>query len=183
MGGATSSASSSPIAGAGFGAAGGAASGSLFGPWGAAVGAVIGAGAGAYGSYVQGKGQKAAADYKAASLERSAQYGKLAAAQTGGQLTERLNETLGNIDAARAAAHDDPTSPTGAAVRDTEEYIGTRQRGTAILNLQAQTDQEIADADYLRRTGKFALGMGELGAVTSLAGTVGKTNFSNFGTS
>lgn len=135
----------------------------------------------AYGSYVKGQGTKAADEYKAASLERSAQYGRLAAAQTGAQDTEKLDTTLASIDSIRAAAHADPTSPTGAAVRDTEEYIGTRSRNIAVLNLQAQADQETADADYLRKAGKFAMGMGELGAVASLAGGLSKTNFSSYG--
>jgi hypothetical protein len=147
----------------------------------AAGGAIASMGLNAYGSYVRGKGTQAADEYKAASLERSAQYGKLAAAETGGQMTEHLDATLANIDAVRAAAHADPTSPTGAAVRDTEEYIGTRSRNIAVLNLQAQADQEVADADYLRKAGKFAMGMGELGAVASLAGGLSKTNFSGVG--
>jgi hypothetical protein len=36
--------------------------------------------------------------------------------------------TLGSIDAIRAAAHDDPTSPTGVAVRESTERIGAEQR-------------------------------------------------------
>jgi hypothetical protein len=138
-------------------------------------------GLGAVGSYYRGKGTEAADEYKAASLERSAQYGRLAAAQTGAQDTEKLDTTLASIDSIRAAAHADPTSPTGAAVRDTEEYIGTRSRNIAVLNLQAQADQETSDADYLRKAGKFALGMGELGALASLAGGASRTNFSSFG--
>jgi hypothetical protein len=147
----------------------------------AGVSQIAAMGLGAYGSYMKGKGTQAADEYKAASLERSAQYGRLAASETNTQMTEHLNTTLGNIDVIRAAAHADPTSPTGAAVRDTEEYIGTRQRNVAVFNLQAQADQEESDADYLRKAGKFALGMGELGAVTSLAGGFGRTNFAGIG--
>jgi hypothetical protein len=145
------------------------------------VGQLGAMGLNAYGSYMKGAGTKAADEYKAASLERSASYGRLKAAETSGQLLEHENETLGNIDAIRAAAHTDPSSPTGAAVKDTQEYLGNRARSIAVLNIQAQTDQEEADADYLRKAGKFAMGMGELGAAASIFSGVSKTDFGSIG--
>jgi hypothetical protein len=62
--------------------------------------------------------------YKAASLKNAAQRGRVAAAQNGASASERLAADLGNIDAVRAAAHTDPTSPTSAAVRDLNETLG-----------------------------------------------------------
>jgi hypothetical protein len=68
--------------------------------------------------------QDVAAGYKAASLENAAQRGGGAAVQTGASASEKIPSDLANIDAVRAAAHADPTSPTGAAVRDWHETLG-----------------------------------------------------------
>jgi hypothetical protein len=144
-------------------------------------GQIASMGLSAYGKYVGGKGTQAADEYKAASLERSAQYGRLKASETSAQLLEHTNETLGNIDAIRVAAHTDPTSPTGAAVSDTQEYLGARARSIAVLNIQSQVDQEEADAEYLRKAGRFAFQMGELGAAASLFGGFAKGDAGNFG--
>ena len=145
-------------------------------------GQIASMGLSAYGKYVGGKGTQAADEYRRPRrFERSAQYGRLKAVQTSGQMLEHENKTLGNIDAIRAAAHTDPTSPTGAAVSDTQEYFGSRARSIAVLNIQAQTDQEEADAEYLRKAGKFAFQMGELGAAASLFGGFAKTDPGSFG--
>jgi hypothetical protein len=67
---------------------------------------------------ITGGSRSAAADtYRATELDRAARYGELQAVQSGAQGTRNLAITLGNIDATRAAAHDDPTSAAGAAVR------------------------------------------------------------------
>src|SRR5450432_1314225 len=81
----------------------------------------------AYATILQSQGVAAGDDYQAAKLEQAAQYGDLKAVQTGGQMTRQLNQTLGNIDAVRAAANADPNSPTGAAFRDNQESIGDTQ--------------------------------------------------------
>lgn len=110
------------------------------------------------------QGQKSADEYQAASLDRAAQYGELKATQTSATLTQRLNQTLGNIDVIRAAAHDDPTSPTGAAYRDYQEQIGVGQRSTEVGNILAQAQQQESDAAYLRVSGQNAMMAGYLGA-------------------
>ena len=56
-------------------------------------------------------------------------------------MTRNLNITLGNIDAVRAAAHTDPTSPTGAAVRDYAETTGTEQKNIAVDSITAQAQE------------------------------------------
>jgi hypothetical protein len=45
-------------------------------------------------------------------------------------------------DHVRAAAHADPTSPTGAAVRDWHETLGLTQKSINVDNIIAQSDQE-----------------------------------------
>jgi hypothetical protein len=126
------------------------------------------------------QGTKAADEYQAASLDRAAQYGEVKADQTSAVLTQRLNQTLGNIDVIRAAAHDDPTSPTGAAYRDYQERIGVGQRSTEVGNILAQSAQQEADAAYLRTAGNNALLSGTIGALgTGLGGIAG--GIKNFG--
>jgi hypothetical protein len=62
------------------------------------------------------RGVAAGDNYKAASLENAARRGRVAAVQIGASASEKIFSDLANIDAVRAAAHTDPTSPTGAAV-------------------------------------------------------------------
>lgn len=126
------------------------------------------AGLSAYSSIESGKAQSAADTYKAEMLDQAAQYGDLKATQTNAQMTNNLNITLGHIDAVRAAAKTDPTSPTGAAVRDYAEQVGTEEKGTTVSNImeQATTDEE--NAAYLRSASSDALLSGDLGAVSSL---------------
>lgn len=141
--------------------------------------ASIGLGAGS--SIMSGIGTKTADDYKAARLQRAAEIGRVAAVQTGTEYTEQLTTTLGNIDAIRAAAHTDPTSPTGVAVRDYQERVGERQKNIAVSNILSKAAQDEADAAYLRSAGKFALLGGVIGAGAKIGGSAGGTNFANFG--
>ena len=65
------------------------------------------------GQYTSSRAEAGAEKFKAEQLEQQAQYGDLKAQQTNAQMTQRLAVTLGHIDAVRAAAHTDATSPTG----------------------------------------------------------------------
>ena len=134
---------------------GGAAAGGL---------SIASAGLSAYSTVLKGEGTPAADEYKAESLERAANVGRIKAVQTAGQMTEQLNNTLGRIDAMRAAGHDDITSPTGAAIRGTAEYQGMRQRDITVDNILEQANQDTADATYLRAAGAYALKTSEVGA-------------------
>jgi hypothetical protein len=77
------------------------------------------------------------------------------------------------IDAVRAAAHTDPTSPAGAAVRDWHETLGVTGKAIAIDNIVAESNQEVADA-YLRSAAKTALLAGEIGSGAGLLGGIGQ---------
>lgn len=143
---------------------------------GAAGLSIASAGLSAYSTVLKGEGTQAADEYQAQSLERAANVGKVKAAQTGAQMTEQLNNTLGRIDAVRAAAHDDPTSPTGAAIRDTAEYQGNRQKSITVDNILEQANQDTADAAYLRAAGKYALSTSEVGAAASFLGAASKSS-------
>lgn len=118
----------------------------------------------AKGVELQAQGVNAGNQFQAAELDRAAEYGDLKADQTGTTMTQRLNMTLGNIDAIRAASHTDPTSPSGAAYRNQQEDIGTKQTTTTVNNILADARQKEADAAYLRVAGANALLAGKVGA-------------------
>ena len=122
----------------------------------------------AAGSVVQGIGTANADSYSAQEMEQAAQYGDLKAVQTNAALTRNLNQTLGNIDAVRAAARTDPTSPTGAAVRNTVEATSTENKNIQVDSIMAQANQDRANAAYLRSASSMALLSGGIGAFGDL---------------
>jgi hypothetical protein len=145
-------------AGAGIGSAASAAGGTSL----ASIGLQ------AYATILQSQGTANADEYQAAKLESAATYGELKAAQTGGQMTRSLNNTLGNIDAVRAAANTDPSSPTGAAVRDNQEAIGNDQRSIAVNSILAQSNQDRNDAAYYKSAAHNALLSGGISAAAGV---------------
>src|SRR6185436_12335901 len=94
------------------------------------------------------QGEKAGADYKASKAARAAAFGRVQADQTSAALTEELTTTLGNIDAIRAAAGIDPTSPTSAVIRQKQEDVSNRERNTRVANILEQAQQNEFDANY-----------------------------------
>lgn len=140
----------------------------------AGVASIASIGIAAAGTAAKAQGQSNADNYQADVAQRNAQYGQVKADQTSAQMTMRLNQTLGNIDAIRAASHDDPTSPTGAAFRNQQEAIGTGQRATAVGNILAQSEQQESDASYLRSAGDSALLSGDIGAAGQIVGGIGQ---------
>jgi hypothetical protein len=135
---------------------------------------IAGAGLGAYGDVLKGEGIQAGDEFKAATLENAAARGRVAATEVGADYTRKIATDLGNIDALRAANHTDPTSPTGAAIRDYHEQIGTTQKTIAVDNIIAQSQQEDAEAKYLREAGKTALLSGYIGAGADLLKGIGQ---------
>ena len=123
----------------------------------------------AYSTLLQSQGTATADQYQAEKLENAAKYGDLKALQEGGQMTRNLNQTLGNIDAVRAAANADPNSPTGQAFRDRQEAIGTDQKNIAVDSILQQSRQDRADAAYYRKAGSDALFAGDIGAAAGIA--------------
>jgi hypothetical protein len=148
------------------------ASGSSGGPTPAGGMSLASAGLSAYSTVLQSQGTATADDYQAERLDNAATYGNLKAVQTGGQMTRNLNQTLGNIDAVRAAANADPSSPTGAAFRDNQENIGNTNRGIAVSSILQQSQQETADAAYYRQASSSALLSGDIGAAAGIFGAI-----------
>jgi hypothetical protein len=133
-------------------------------PSAAGVASVGALGLKAYGDVLQGEGTQAADIYRAQSLENAAARGRVAAVQTGAAESIKIASDLGNVDAIRAASHTDPTSPTGAAVRDWHEQLGLTKKAIDVDNIMAQAMQQQSDAAYLRAAGKTALQGGYLSA-------------------
>jgi len=121
--------------------------------------------AGAAGTGLQAYGTSSADSYEAKMEEQAAQYGTLKATQTNAQLTRNINQTLGNIDAVRAAARTDPTSPTGAAVRNTVESADVANKNIQVDSIMEQARMDEANASYLRQASSMALLSGAVGAV------------------
>jgi hypothetical protein len=118
----------------------------------------------AAGSLMTGFGKSTADTFQAEMLDRQAQYKGLEAAQTNAQMIRNLGITLGNIDAVRAASHDNPASPTGAAVRDYTEQVGTEQKNIKVDSIMAQAQMDEANAAYLRNASSVALLSGGIDA-------------------
>lgn len=131
---------------------------------GASGGSIASIGLQTYATLLKAQGTATADQYQADKLERAAEYGDLKATQTGAQMTRNLNNVLGNIDAIRAAANTDPTSPTGVAVRQNQEQIGISQRSTTVNSIKAQASQDRSDAAFYRKASADAMLSGEISA-------------------
>lgn len=123
----------------------------------------------AYATMLSAQGTATADEYQAAKLENAAKYGDLKAVQTGAQMSRSLNTTLGNIEAVRAASRADPNSPTGAAILDEQQQIGTDQRLTTVDSILAQANQERSDAAYYKSAADSALFAGEISTAAGIA--------------
>ena len=114
------------------------------------------------GDYTSSRAEAGAEKNKAELFEQQAQYGELKAKQTNAQMTRNLAITLGHVDAVRAAAHLDPTSPTGAAVRGEMEAQGEMRKGITVENILQQTRMDEANAAYARSQASNALLSGNI---------------------
>jgi hypothetical protein len=110
-----------------------------------------------YGDYLSSRGKAAGQTYRAQTLEANAQRARVAAVQTGAAESQQLASTLSNIDAVRAAAHGDPTSPMAAAYRDQQEDLGLTKKSIDVDNIMQQARQDDSDAAYLRSSAKYSL--------------------------
>jgi hypothetical protein len=144
-------------------------------PSGTATGASIASmGLSAYSDVLKGQAVQQADIFKAGILEENAKRGEAAAVETGGDLTRKLANDLGNIDAIRAASRTSINSPTGAAISDTFEQRGLLQKSITVDSIMAQAKQQQSEADYLRMAGSQALKIGYLSAATDAAAALAK---------
>lgn len=130
---------------------------------------------------MSGAGTQAADQFQAAELSQKAQLGQAAAVEVNSDNVARLNQSLGNIDAVRAAAGDSMAAPTAAALRGVTTQRADEANAIQVGNIlqQSQTDQ--AEASYLQSAGSFSLMQGILGGVAGAAGNIAKTTWSTFG--
>jgi hypothetical protein len=130
---------------------------------------ILSMGLSAYSTMLSAQGTATANEYQAAKLENAAKYGELKAVQTSAQMSRSLNTTLGNIEAVRAAARVDPTSPTGAAIMEDQSNIGTEQRMITVNSILQQSRQDRSDAAYYRSAASNALFAGAISAGAGIA--------------
>jgi hypothetical protein len=123
-----------------------------------------------FGDYESAQGAAAGDEFRAETLARAAQYGDLQANQVNAQLTRNLAITLAHIDATRAAGHADPFSPSGEAVREATSDIATQQKEMRVSSILEQSQQDEADAAYLRYAGSRALLAGDIGMAGTFLG-------------
>jgi hypothetical protein len=124
----------------------------------------------AYSDVEKGAATQSADEFQADKATEAAKFGRLQADLNDTTSRERLNTTLGNIDAIRADAHVDPTSPTTAAVEQWQTQISERQRLATSGTLRAQASEDDASAAYLRSAGAFAQKQSYLTAAARVAG-------------
>jgi hypothetical protein len=129
--------------------------------------APIGIGLSVLSGIMGAQGQSAAYRYAQSQAERRALAARTAADQTDAALRDQLVTTLGNIEAIRASANIDPTSPTGQAILEREREVSERQRRIQVGNLQAQGAQYESDAAFYGSAASSALGIGYLNAFGS----------------
>lgn len=122
----------------------------------------------AYATILKSQGTATADEFQANKLDEAAKYGELKAVQTGAQMTRSLVTTMGNIQAVRAAANTDPTSPTGAAILDNQEQIGNDNKSTVVGSITAQANQDKSDAAYYRSAASDALLAGGVSAAAGI---------------
>jgi hypothetical protein len=128
----------------------------------------------AFGDIYAAQGKAEGAKYRAATLEANAQRARVSAVQTGAAESQQLATTLGNIDAVRAAAHGDPTSPMAGAYRDMNEDLGLTKKAIDVDNIMAQARQDDSDAAYLRTSAKYALTSGYISAGSDVLSALSK---------
>jgi hypothetical protein len=151
------------------GSGGGSGAGS-----GASGASLLSIGLSAYSDVEKGAATQASDEFQADKANEAAKFGRLQADLTDTTSRERLNTTLGNIDAIRAAAHVDPTSPTTSAVEAWQTQISERQRLAASGTQRAQAATDDASANYLRQAGQFAQTQGYLNAGIDVATGIAK---------
>jgi hypothetical protein len=148
-----------------------------------AAGGASGAGLGltALSSIVSASGTQASDQFQAEVLNQKAQVGQAAATEVNANYVQKLNMTLGNIDAVRAAGHNNPAGPEASVLRGTTEEYANESKSIAVGNILQQSQMDTASANYLNQAGSFAMLQGVLGAGGGAATTAGKTDFGSFG--
>ena len=68
----------------------------------------------------------------------------------------------------------DPTSPTGVAIKQRSEQLGDRSRSITVDSILAQSQQDEADANYMKQAGDFALKSSYLKAGTDTFAALNK---------
>jgi hypothetical protein len=129
------------------------------------------------GSSILGASGKASQlEAQADALERSAQAGRIKAAQTDTSMAGQLQSTLGNIMAVRAAS--DAAGPTTDAIINRTMAVGNQNRQNKVMSIDAQANADEAAANAADQQIPGVMMGGILGAGGSLmTGLGGSTRF------
>jgi hypothetical protein len=147
----------------------------------AASSSLASAGLGLVSSIMGGEGTKAADQMQAGVLTEKAQIGQVQATESNANSVMRLNQSLGNIDAVRAASGDNITSPTATALRSVTTSNANQNKAIQVGNIMTQSEMDTAGASYLNQAGNFALSQSVIGGLAGAAKGVAGTNFGAFG--
>lgn len=139
------------------------------------------AGLGLASGIMSGQGTQAADQYQAGLLSERAQAGQAASIEASSNSVQRLNVSLANLDAVRAAGGDSPASPTGLALRSTTEDNMNLTRAIRVGNILSQSEMDTAGSNYLTQAGQFGLMQGILGGAAGAANDIFQTKPSTFG--
>lgn len=121
------------------------------------MGAAVGFAATGLSLIAQGISESQGAAYKGVQAQRASEIGKVQADQQFAAHTDRINTTIANIRAIRAATGANPFSPTGAAVEGAQATAGERTRRIQVGGTRMQADQYAADAGFYRNAASSAL--------------------------
>ena len=121
------------------------------------------------GAVMKGMAGRDAAKHQMAQASRAAQYGQIQAQQAARAMSEQFQFSMANIEAVRAAAGQDPNSPTGAALTNYAQTQADRERVSKASNILTQvSEQQRAARFYQKSAGNQMLG-GLLSAAGELA--------------
>lgn len=111
--------------------------------------------------------------FEAQNAVNAAQIGQTKAAETDANMRRRLTTQLANINAIRAGAGLDPSSPTGAAINANVQGVSDLSRTQAVENIHAQVLSDQQAAQFYTSAASSALLGGDLGALGSILGGLG----------
>lgn len=124
----------------------------------------------AAGGVMQGVAGRNAAKAQGEAALRQAEYGRIQAAQTDRAMRDQFEFTLGNIQAVRAAAGQDPNSPTGQTLTNFAQSQADMERQRKVSNVLTQVSEQERAARFYRRSG----GNQMLGGLLSAAGSIAR---------
>ena len=99
--------------------------------------------------------------------------GLIKANQTDTAMTQHLTETLGNINAVRAASGVEMASPSGTAIENATIGLGNQDITRTVGNIQNQAFQDLQASQFYTKAAQTARDNEGLGVAGALIGGIG----------